>query len=51
VVVEIKVLVVEVVQVLSSFLFLRHNLPLIHIFTQHQDNGQHHQEFLWLITS
>jgi hypothetical protein len=32
------------VRVLSSFLFLQHNQLLTDISTQHQGNGQHHQE-------
>ena len=51
VVVELELLdqVVLVVLVLLSFLFLRHNHQSQHIFTQHQDNGQHRQELLRLI--
>jgi hypothetical protein len=48
VVVEVLVVVQElaaqVVQVLSSFLFLRHNLQSTHISILHQVNGQHLQE-------
>jgi hypothetical protein len=39
----------QVVQASLSFQFLRHNQPLIDTSTQHQVNGQHHQELLQLI--
>jgi hypothetical protein len=48
-VVVVEQLVPLVVLVSSSFLFLKLNLQSTHIFSQHQANGQHHQELLRLI--
>jgi hypothetical protein len=44
VLVVVQELAAQVVQASSSFLFPRHNQPLIDTSTLHQDNGQHLQE-------
>jgi len=48
-VVAVEQLAPLVVLVSSSFLFLKLNLQSTHIFSQHQDNGQHLQESAQLI--